>query len=974
MDKLILSMPKNVIEKYLEEHNEKITFDDFLELRDGNINISSKLLSNNLELLKNKEVINYIFSTYSEIPEFIVSEIIKNDILITFEDVKNHEAVRNNLRLIHHAYNKDPRVIVLFSRAFMDYELARRAVKAGAYATEEDIIFNPLLKDIAPIMEASIKKDPKLIKYVTRFCGIQLRDEVVVEALSKYDLTKEDLINNPDLCGVYNIISKIPEYNLYSIFLTEEEKIAEVERLLKEKDFKAISKLPFFMKEFRSKASGDNIYWLAEFLTKDINEEDIFEQKHYQKILDYMIDGIIANMYRKNKFSFTYPDTVAIANDLKIAFYQAKSLNSEQPLRDFAMKLNNFVNMNKKGKNLIDSDYIFERINDIYNSFLVDESSILNNNATIFYNEVLNVHRNSYCSIEKSKALTKLRFRLPLTEKKKMSIHNGKKLVKITYLLATHKYSDLGITRDDIKIKLKEVEEEISNNKDIAKVYGNISPAIFEYFNTFFLNSGQLDYVTIGHTLSTTDHEVLQYIFKKYEQIKVDLLDRVELTKEEKVISQDQKAKLGLNVVNFNMASNEINLRNIATMLLCVTDENINAIKENEDYINEIVDIIPFADLIPSFDIETIIKILCNFANVKNKIHGFDAINNCDLIAISKFDDVIGLANGYDSMNNLYEAVLGSEIIEKIGVKDSKDYFEFYTKMRDKISCAIPRVSGEYDGKVYESGNFIDLERLVIGKNNSLSCIDLLNTAGRETFIECLAGTNGDVIMIRDKETRKFFARILIFRVGNMVQMACVYDQNGKAVQYTDEFFKGIADQIIKEACLVGDNIDYVFLTKDAIKETNFKQYENILFETAFPHADFWKYSYLVATNPLAKDKDVDTNLDFMGQAKCVYPKMRKPATYEASEVELTRLKALKVAMEQDQITKNELEKSFEPFYKHEYVQTISGEDWYVALRKDGSIEELVLPSNDPRTMIEFENAKATIRSLQDSDTELIRK
>lgn len=951
----------------------ELTFADFIKLRDENVNIGLELFNINPSLLRYKEVFNYICKQNKEIPDFIVDEVIRNKIEINFDDVKKHESIRNNRSLIYYAYNNDARVFLLFPAQFLTYQVSREAVSKDVVASEEDIIFNPALKDMAPVMEAAIQKDSKLIKYVTTFCGIQLSDDLISAALSNYQITKEDLYNNPELCSIFSIISKLPEYRLYSSFLTDEEKMQEIEDLLKSKNYDAICNLPFFQEAFKSNVNKENIRWIVNLIATDIAEEDLFEQKYYQRILDFIVDGIVVNMYHKEKFNFVYPDTVAMANDLKKFFFKAEKINSTEPLEEFAIKLNDFVAFNSHSKNFISYDYLISRVEDLYNNYLIDESSIFNNNATIFYNELLNFHRNGFCSIEKNKILTKLKYKLSLTNKKKDSINNGKKLIKIAYLLATQKYDILGITKNELEDRLIDIEKKISSNADLLKDYGVIKKEVFDYFKTYFLNSGQLDYLTISHMLGTSKYEVIQYIFKKYEQIKVDLLDKVELSKEEQEIKQEQISKIGFNVVNFKIANYETTIRNIATLLLRVNDEEINKIKLSASDMGDILKIISFADILPNFDVETVLKIFCNYSNIKNTIIKNNFITSNDMAVISRFSDVIGLANGYDSMSNFYELVLGKNVFDKIDVVDIKEYYDFYAKVRNKINTSIPRVSFGYGDYLYESGNHFETERLIIGKSDSPSCIDLVNTGGKDTYIDCLTGTKANVITIRNKEDNSYYGRILIFREGNIIQMACAYNHKGKKLQYPDEFYKIIAEQIITQANEVGDNIDYVFLTKDAIKETNFDMYENVLFETAFPHSDFWKYSYLVASNPLVKDKDLLSNLDFFGPTKCLYPKVREDIKEDAFEGELTRLKALRIATELDGIKRNELEKNFRPFYKNEFEKVISGEDWYIAIRSDGSTEELILPTNDDRAVEEFENAKKLL-NLGNYSSQLIRK
>ena len=50
--------------------------------------------------------------------------------------------------------------------------------------------------------------------------------------------------------------------------------------------------------------------------------------------------------------------------------------------------------------------------------------------------------------------------------------------------------------------------------------------------------------------------------------------------------------------------------------------------------------------------------------------------------------------------------------------------------------------------------------------------------------------------------------------------------------------------------------------------------------------------------------------------------------------------------------------RNFEPFYMSEYNKVVCGEDWYLAEKKDGTIEELILPTNSKEKYEEISNVK----------------
>ena len=53
--------------------------------------------------------------------------------------------------------------------------------------------------------------------------------------------------------------------------------------------------------------------------------------------------------------------------------------------------------------------------------------------------------------------------------------------------------------------------------------------------------------------------------------------------------------------------------------------------------------------------------------------------------------------------------------------------------------------------------------------------------------------------------------------------------------------------------------------------------------------------------------------------------------------------------------------REFTPFYIKEYEKVVCGEDWYIAIKQDGTLEEMILQSNDNRTYDEVEQVKETL-------------
>jgi len=960
VDQLIINMPEDKLKEYVINNFAQLTDAELLLVGEKIDELPSSLLEENIGVISNPAALILLFNKCVITPA-IIKKIIDDSIDIPYDVIKGSDELRNNYNFMNYAFKRNPKVFLLYPASLMNYFTANEALNKDVIATEEDIIFNPVLGDCAPIMTISIKKDPKLIKYITAFCGIQISSSIIHEALEKYELTKEDMINNPELGDLYSITSKLPNLYFYSRLLSDEEKIEEITRLLELEDYEQISELPFFMQEFDGKVSSENVKWFIEFLLKNFNKDEDYDQKYYFKILDNIINGIVENRYQKNKTNFAFSDVGAIASTLNANINTFS--NIDDALKSFALKVLSFINIDVNNK-FVNEDYMISRVFSIKDGLLNNRDEEYDKNLTLLCNEILNLHRNYYMSLQKKEILDSLKEKIKLSDKKLLSFHNGKKLLKITYNLALKNYNELKITEEELKERIDKVENDIRCNKDVLKFYGQIDDKLFGYLRALFLNSGQIDIVTVNNLLGIDNLEIAQYIVKKYESIKVEILDNVVMCEEELNISYDKYAKLDLNYFNFKIASLDIFRDNLSRFLLSISDDDIFAIRENNTRVDKtILDLLYYIYLIPDFDEKDFVNILVNYNKIKQKLFGnINDVSSIDLTFM--FNNIIKLANGYAKNSDLYSYVLGENACSKIEEEHRKDYFDVYLKMLKRLQCNIPAVSGEFNNQYYESGNFRDIERLTIGKgNNNITCIDLLNIAGSKTYFECLTEKNGDIIMLRDKKTGEYVARALVFRAGNIIQIGAVYDINGIKLEYDVEFYKKIADEIMEKAIKSNDNIDYVFVTNHAIKDTKYPVYFNRNFEAAFPHADFYNYACLLSVNPGIKDVSVEDNLSFYKNVRMSYKKERKNIVASQSEDYINQLNALNIIINYpEKIHSGE----FQPIFKEDYKKIISGEDWYIAIRNDDSIESVLLPFGDKRAIEEFEIAKNSLGIIEE--------
>ncbi len=859
----------------------------------------------------------------------------------------------NNNSLLMKAFENDPSMIVYFDSEKITYESVMSARERGFVASEEDLLNNIYLRNNQYIMEDAIKKEPRLIRLLGDNCYI---DYILIkETLEKYKITKEDLEKNPALAKNHSLISLLPEFSLYSAYLTNEEKQKAIAKVLCNSHVLTTSDLPFLDSKFGGKADISKINELLKYFDVSINETDLNIQQGYLQVLDKIVDGIVNIRYTQNKFSFKYPDIVALNDSLIQLFSNVISTKNYELISEYVKELHSFIGES------IPIELLKNEIEKYYNIYVSNQPidlSITNE----FCNKILNQHRNHFMRNEKNKILADIEKKMKLTEKKKTTLLNGRKISKIENLIKTNNYQQLGITEEQFMTEISIVINSIVNNKDIRKLKIQFDDLKIIQIVNVFKCYGRLDVNRINNILGINNSEVSKFIVRKFEQIKFKFINNVTLTEEESHISQWDKSKLGgLNQTNYVIGDGDRCITNLSELLVNLDEEIVTKILDNKDLIRDVSFLLPFINLIDELDIKTYINILVDYDRIKSKITStIDAFENTDFttVVLKKIDDLIFLANAYSSIDDITLFALGREIVSEIGEHNSSKYLEFYTQMASKQSGSIPPISLSTPNYYLESGIYSDPERLLIGKKpNKDSCIDLLNPAGVRTYNEVLLQNSGDVILIRDSQKR-LDSRILLFRRGNVIQMVT------RAGERLPIDFKTIANQIIQQSIANNDNIDYVFVNKYSsnLIDGNYVLVKDSRFVNNFSHADFSDSALLLSSKRQMQGfEEKELELDFDIEPKCSYQKPRKKISYEPTETEITRLRALKIAMEINPETKENMSRNFEPFYSKEYAKVICGEDWYIAIKNDGTVEELILPIKDSRILEEIEKIKDTL-------------
>jgi len=957
MDRLIYKMPKDIIKHYIDEHPSLITISDFFELEKMGIKVDSKAIENNSILLKSKEILNYAIS--NNLYQDIIGAMIKNTDF-NYADLENYPAFRSSSLILLKVFKNDVRAIRYFDKYSLLPEICVEAVKRGFVATEEDLLFNPELCDSSEIMSVAIKNNPSLVRYITKYCGVQFKEEFYEDVLSRYKITEQDLYNNPALCQIYGIMSRYPEYELYSAFYPFENKVKIVKEIIKAKDYNRLLRLPFFKKEFGSKIGAEQARDLAALLNYNIDEDNIIVQDYFYELYHCLVDCFVQLDYMEKKEKLSFLDGVIKPEDFTKAFEEAKKVHNEHPLIDITRKIYNFINNDEKDRAVIQYDYLYSRVSFLYDAYISDDEDT-RHHITVFYNEILNHHRNYFISLEKYKLIKTTKNSFNLSYRKTDTIYNGRKLKIITDLIKNNEYGKLNTTQNELISLVMATIYEINTNKDIIKSSSFISDEVANVLTSVFIKNGVLDSETIKETLKTDNLEVISYIFKKFEQIKLRFVNNIELKEKDLIIDENAKNNIGFNCYNYDIASSDYVVNVITELLFNIDNERANKVLTNSYAIQEVLPIIFFTNIFPRLSLDETINIFAQYDKIRERLIKNNITNRGDIF--KNFHEVMLLSKGYSASSDILKTALGIEVYDKIGVKDIKNYFDFYVKMLNRLNGNIPAISINDDNLLFESGIYNDPERLLIGKNCYASCVDLTNFVGKETFISCLTDIKDDVIMVRRKDGT-FFARILMFRRGNVIQLGNMYNVEGNRVPLDDVTLLEIAKQIKKQATEVGDNIDYIFATRDLVdKRTSFQKVIDNKFLSDFPHADLNSQVYLIdnfvhSTEKILEDIDLDI------ESKGIYKKGRKEVSYEPNPVHISRIKALSIALENNAELQNELATSFEPFCSQDYLVTVCGEDWYIAIDKNNQVEEVLLPVSDKRAYEEFARAKGTLLEM----------
>lgn len=661
--------------------------------------------------------------------------------------------------------------------------------------------------------------------------------------------------------------------------------------------------------------------------------DDINCQEMYSYLLDRIINSIVEMRYINARNNSPYSDIISLNNSL------LKYLDSEDTRLELALHISQDIGFSMTPSEIL--NYLAKFASEYHQKGYLDLKL-----TGEFNNTILNYYRNNFISTEKKKILQDLIPHLSLTAKKERTILNSHRLAIAKKYLKEKDFPKLGITETQFNNYFMSIINEIENQKQVKKTNLHLTTPQIEAIKQVFISGAEITSSKIQSILNnpSISPEILTYIAHKIEQISYFIIRNVTLTPSESIITPTEKEKLGFNYNNFIVARKENVYETICNIILNLDEETADAIINNQALLSDILYLTPYVNLIEELNTETFLKILTYYDKIKPNLLGTTLV---DLY------DVISLANDFSELSKYVPLILGEDGVAILGPK-ANQYLNCYITSLKNYKTHIPPLSFDTLTKHYNSGNH-NLNRLFIGKMYDDSCIDLDNNAGVKTFQEANYGENGDIVMITDNHNCPL-DRILIFRRGNTIQL---YSKIG--IEISPSVYKHIAEQIMQEAVSCGDNIDYIFLNT-----SNTKPYENYLriydnrFITEFPHADNRETAILLSSShPVSSSSEIHLNLKAIPQK--TYLKSREPITSNPTISEVKRLKALQIIMTSDSVLQHELEVNFASFNTSNYQKFYKGEDWLLAILNDGSYEEIILPTNDPRTISEINTLKDSL-------------
>lgn len=674
-------------------------------------------------------------------------------------------------------------------------------------------------------------------------------------------------------------------------------------------------------------------------------EENLDIQSKYYRILDKLIDAVVVLRYEKNRDCLPFWSNNQIHNEMLSYFSKVDSFPKDYILNQLAEK----IAISTKKYN--HQEEYFQKLKYFYHTYR-RQHYLNREETTVFYNEILNQQRSSFCQLEKSQIIYELKEKLPLCPKKEREWTRTLQIRIMKSLFQQQSYEKMNLTKEDIQEQLDKVHLEMNHMKYFQK-HGMISESEFASIDTLFL-SGLLDKDTLKF-YTDYDLKTIHIIVNHYYRSMISHLDSIEVRDNE--IKPDN---VSYHYNHLLIVSRKQYEKNLEEILFLATekkiDMNIFNLKENQ----EILKLLPLVNLIEEFDSNMMLSILKNSKVVMKKMEEKNPCFGGSLFKILDcLDEIMSLSLSYDNADDLTISALGLDTVKRIldgngnslMSRNPKDYVELKQGMLMKTKTVIPPISGVYQNYTFESGKSDDSNRLLIGLSSTSSCLGP-KAPGQDAFYKVLVEEDADVLLIKD-EKGELVARSLMFRKNNFIMMTPFQGRNNIQRQfYQSEFLSQISNELLSKSFLNGDCIDYVLLTNDLdCHMTGYPIVTNQKFVTDFPYCDLYEEAYLIGSR-----KDIfhieETNPKYYWQT-------RKKVCHKESDFEsdIKRVRAFNILMSKEENKEILLDENLSDANGSYYQEIYIGQDWYLAITQDDMSELLTLDTNDNRQQEEIKIA-----------------
>lgn len=703
-----------------------------------------------------------------------------------------------------------------------------------------------------------------------------------------------------------------------------------------------------------------NIYYLIRLFMLKEEEDNPDTQRTYKKYLDKMIDATLVLGYQKVKRGYEFYTIDQLDEYIRYHF-------GKTSIEELAQKISDYTH--KKDK----VSYYNEMLGRVYSCY--QQGNLTREVTTEFYNEILNNQQDFYFSNEKRKIIRQLTKKLNLTDQKRKNLENGIRLSQALKLLGEKDYNSLNVKEEDILSDLDKLHTRLSYVRELKKTY-SLTQQDYEYLDGLFLNN-KLCNETLKEKYPFFSKRQLNKIRNKYNQVLLPYLENVDIT-DERIV----RMNVGYHDHHLKFYDVSIHYGNVLAFISSLKYSEIDTILNQYEEVKILFKLLPFVDLLPNFKMETFKNIVLYYPKIEENLISRGELFRAPSIDVilNKLSLIIGLSNVYPRAGCYKYSILGEENIKRILESDNQvcdlvPYILAYTNMLKKNKNTIPPLYGEFGGSTYESGT-ANRERLLIGAYCYRSCI-APNMAGEEAYYQVLTKENADVLIIKNKKTKCFEARSLLFRKDNFIIMAPIMGERGKKF-YNKKFLSQISNELLSAAKEKGDRLDYVFLTRD---------WDEIIeglpiitsdsFVRGFPHSDLEDKAYLLGcseeVSSQANGKIGFTLRKVRGSHRIFYDSSRCKVQVKKDRYQddIKRIKALEIISEKNKSQQDTLKREFNFLSSATFDEVYVGQDWYIAVKKNKVLSKGIFQISDVRQQEEIRAVEGYLSEF-DNDNDFI--